>query len=59
MNEAGYCERMAEDFVGKLKGMGWECTTIEATEEPAAEPEQDTDDTEVLIPADVTEPTED
>ncbi len=59
LNEAGYCERMAEDFVGKLKGMGWECATIEATEEPAAEPEQGVDDTDALIPADQTEPTED
>lgn len=68
MNEAGYCERMAENFIGKLKGMGWECGVGEAAG-PTAAPEQgtavesddeseETDDTEALIPADDGKPTE-
>ena len=44
-NEAGYCERQAQDFVAKLQGMGWTCTdtgTSGDTERPAG------DDTSVL-----------
>ena len=66
LNEAGYCERMADNFVGKLRDLGWSCeqgsgTTAEAAAtEPAAteEPEAtspDGDDTGALIPAEESE----
>lgn len=37
-NEAGYCERKAEEFVARLEGMGWDCGagTMAAPAEPAA-----------------------
>lgn len=66
LNEAGYCERMADNFVGKLRELGWSCeqssgTAAEApateAEEPEAEPAND-DDTEALIPAEESEPGE-
>ncbi len=69
LNEAGYCERMADNFVGKLRDLGWNCEqgigaaaeapTAESTEaeEPEAESADD-DDTEALIPAEVSEPDE-
>lgn len=51
LNESGYCERMAENFIGKLRDMGWSCGLAEAVE-PATEPEAapEVDDTEALIP---------
>jgi hypothetical protein len=69
LNEAGYCERMADNFIGKLRDMGWSCEqgggaeTATAVAEPAAaeEPEAESaegDDTEVLIPAEENEPGE-
>ncbi len=69
LNESGYCERMAENFVGKLQDLGWSCGQggdggAEATvSEPADEVEEDaetadSDDTEALIPAEDSEPTE-
>ena len=66
LNEAGYCERMADNFVGKLRDLGWSCeqgsgATTEAAatesteaEEPESEPAHD-DDTEALIPAEESE----
>ena len=69
LNEAGYCERMADNFVGKLRDLGWSCeqgsgTAAEApatesaeADEPEAESAGD-DDTEVLIPAEESEPVE-
>jgi hypothetical protein len=42
-NEAGYCQRKADEFVAKLEGMGWDCGAAAMAEpsEPAepAEPE--------------------
>ncbi len=69
LNEAGYCERMAENFIGKLRDLGWTCGKAGAGGGEAAVPEQadeaeqgaeaaDSDDTEALIPAEHTEPTE-
>ncbi len=69
LNEAGYCERMADNFIGKLRDMGWACergsgsgedaavTEVPADEEPEVE-SADVDDTEALIPAEESEPTE-
>ncbi len=67
LNESGYCERMAEKFIGKLRDLGWNCgqggngageaamseQVVEADAEAA-----DSDDTEALIPAEDSEPTE-
>jgi hypothetical protein len=69
LNEAGYCERMADNFVGKLRDLGWSCEQGSASEpateatEPAAaeEPEAvsaEGDDTETLTPAEESEPDE-
>ena len=57
LNQAGYCEQMAENFVEKLEDMGWNCAAGGAAEsavEPDAvpEPETVTDDTDALIPDD-------
>ena len=69
LNEAGYCERMADNFVGKLRDLGWSCeqgsgaaaeapaTESAEADEPEAESAGD-DDTEVLIPAEESEPVE-
>lgn len=69
LNEAGYCERMAEAFVEKLGDLGWDCVQADAAAQPAAAEQgdergeaseaADVDDTEALIPADETAPTED
>ncbi len=69
LNEAGYCERMADNFIGKLRDMGWSCEqgggaeTATAVAEPAAAEELEAesaegDDTEALIPAEESEPGE-
>ena len=66
LNEAGYCERMADNFVSKLRELGWSCEQGSASEpasetaEPAAaeEPEAEAtegDDTGALIPAEESE----
>ena len=69
LNEAGYCEKMADNFIGKLRDLGWSCeqgsgaeaaTAVAepaAAEEPEAEPAAG-DDTEALIPAEESEPAE-
>ena len=60
LNEAGYCERMAEDFIGKLRDLGWSCGRGSEGGGEAPVPKQiddadqdttETDDTETLIPA--------
>jgi hypothetical protein len=68
LNESGYCEKMTESFVAKLGDLGWNCVKADAAAEPEAadqqvEPAQpaqatDADDTEDLIPAEDTAPTE-
>jgi hypothetical protein len=69
LNEAGYCEKMADNFVGKLKDQGWSCEQRGGGEPEAAATEPadvqkqeaesaDVDDTESLIPAEESEPTE-
>ena len=67
LNEAGYCERMAENFIGKLRDLGWSCAQGGAAA-PAAQQDDDAeqgtdaaegDDTEALNPAEDAEPTED
>ena len=68
LNETGYCERKTEEFIAKLREMGWTCeqgsSAGQAAEqeqtddsEPGAEPAQD-DDTEALVPGEEGEPTE-
>ena len=68
MNEAGYCERKTEEFITKLKGLGWRCGPPDAAiqnpdpeptgdADPGAEPEQ-ADDTESLTPGEETDSTE-
>ena len=66
MNEAGYCERKTEDFITKLRGLGWNCGASDAAasdpepaddSDPGAESEQD-DDTEALTPGEETDSTE-
>ena len=67
LNETGYCERKTEEFIAKLREMGWTCeqgsTAGQAVEpaqaddsEPGAEAAQD-DDPEALIPGEEGEPT--
>ena len=74
MNETGYCERKTEEFVAKLQESGWNCSQYDVAaqdgeSEQVAEPGQgdgsandaesaEIDDTEALIPAEETEPTE-
>lgn len=69
LNEAGYCERMAENFVGRLQDLGWSCGQGSdsggeaAVSEPMDDVEEDaeatgSDDTDALIPAEDSEPTE-
>lgn len=54
MSEEGYCEAKTAEFIAKLSGMGWNCSTssapAEATEMEEAEAEM-TDDTDALAPA--------
>ena len=68
-NEAGYCESKAENFIGKLRNMGWTCVQADGSggkakvTEPAGdeEPQAETatsDDTEALEPVEESEPTE-
>ena len=68
LNETGYCERKTEEFIAKLREMGWTCAqgtdAGQAAEseqaddaEPDAEAVQD-DDTEALVPGEEGEPTE-
>ena len=69
LNEAGYCERMAENFIGRLRDLGWSCGQGSDSGGEAPVPEQvddadqdadaaDSDDTAALIPAEDTEPSE-
>ena len=69
LNEAGYCEKMADNFIGKLRDLGWTCergsgTTAEPPATESAEAEEAEaesaydDDTEALIPAEESEPGE-
>ena len=68
LNETGYCERKTEEFIAKLREMGWTCEqgsnagqAVEPAQaddsEPDAAPAQD-DDTEALIPVEEGEVTE-
>ena len=68
LNETGYCERKTEEFIAKLREMGWTCEqgsnagqAVEPAQaddsEPDAAPALD-DDTEALIPVEEGEVTE-
>ena len=60
MNESGYCESRAREFVTKLEGWGWNCgqgSAPSATPEPATDSAGDkepapVDDTDALMPGD-------
>jgi hypothetical protein len=69
MNESGYCEQKAQEFVAKFEESGWTCSQnddagkkVEPAQtndsEQGAEPES-ADDTEALVPGEETESTED
>lgn len=75
LNEVGYCERKAQEFIAKLEDMGWSCAPGVAAE-PDPEPQsaddsgQDAesqsesesesgDDTDVLMPGEVPTSSED
>jgi len=68
LNEAGYCERKAEEFVAKLEDMGWSCDQDAAqvqqpmsrqADESGADAEAQTgDDTDTLMPGEDTEPSD-
>ena len=39
MNEAGYCEDRSAEFIEKLRGLGWQCTTAQKpVDQPLEEP---------------------
>jgi len=48
-SEAGYCEARAGEFVSKLEGWGWSCSSGGAA--PADTPATEADDTDALAPA--------
>jgi hypothetical protein len=49
LNEAGYCQAQARDFVAKLEGLGWECVAGEGPQGAVPEPGRAApDDTAVL-----------
>lgn len=67
LNESGYCESKAQEFVAQLQEWGWNCGQGDAVEQNAA-PEDDSgadaepvgaDDTEALKPVEETESTQD
>ena len=48
-NEAGYCEKQAQAFIGKLEGWGWNCGQSETEEAAPEDAEAEAvDDTEAL-----------
>ncbi len=48
-NEAGYCEKQAQAFIGKLEGWGWDCGPIDAEEAaPDDAGTEEADDTDAL-----------
>lgn len=59
LNEAGYCERMAESFIDKLRDLGWTCgqggaaSPAPGQDDNAEEGTEaaDSDDTEALTPS--------
>lgn len=55
MNETGYCEARAEEFIAQLGDAGWSCSATDggepAEEAPESEADDTADDTETLTPA--------
>lgn len=49
LNEEGYCEAKAQEFVARLEGWGWNCGA--AASEDATPDESQADDTEALAPS--------
>ncbi len=68
LNEEGYCERKAREFVVKLEGMGWSCEEIESAVQEsvtrtADNPElgagdEPVDDTDALMPGEEPAPSD-
>ena len=56
LNEEGYCEAKAREFVARLEGWGWNCGA--ATSDASAPVEARNDDTEALAPSQADENTE-
>lgn len=54
-NDAGYCEKKAEEFISRLQGWGWDCGQGDAQESMPAV----TDDSASLTTAEETEPSDD
>ena len=62
LNEVGYCEKKAQEFIAKLEDMGWSCEQgVTAGQRPEAEPADESgpddqseagDDTDDLMPGD-------
>lgn len=60
LNEAGYCERKAQEFIAKLEDMGWSCEqAVAAGQKPESQPangsepdvqSESGDDTDALMP---------
>lgn len=53
VNEEGYCEAKTTEFVARLSGMGWNCSTGAMPAEPAETEAQEAemmDDTDALAP---------
>lgn len=57
LNEEGYCEAKASEFVARLEGWGWACSAATAPQAspaeatPGDEPDQAPDDTDALAPS--------
>jgi len=57
LNEEGYCERKAQEFIVQLEDMGWSCERHVAESPPSSA--DTSDDTESLMPGEIAEPDED
>jgi len=52
LNEEGYCEARAADFVGKLEGWGWSCDAAATVQRDQSDDGGESDDTGALAPSD-------
>jgi len=67
MQQAGYCEQKTEEFISKLKGLGWSCGLNDAPASGPAPPDDadqaeepaEGDDTEALAPGEETDASDD
>ena len=55
MNQSGYCEMKAQEFIAKLGELGWSCEQgVESEQEPEQEPPLE-DDSDALTPVEETD----